>query len=304
MTHALPMPVTTLTNAQRSQLMNLVRRAAKAEIMPRFRQLSPDQIDTKSGPQDLVTEADRAAEAMITRGLLSSFPTALIVGEEYASQNPEILDKIAEAELCFTIDPVDGTWNFANGLACFGVLIAVLRFGQPVFGLLYDPVLNDFIVADSDGPAELVLPRRIRRPISVSKGGDIPQLSGFIPFYLLPESKRAEMGNAMTSFTRANSYRCACHEMRLLAQGSVDFALFAKLTPWDQPAGVVAVRAAGGHVAMLDGSEYNAAQRDGYLLAAANEPTWNRLRDTFSFLIDAPEKTDATDQDEKKPEPA
>ena len=58
----------------------------------------------------------------------------------------------------------------------------------------------------------------------------------------------------------------------------------AGLTPWDHAAGALIARRAGCHVAMLDGSDYRADTRDGYLLAAANLATWNRLRDLWSFL--------------------
>ena len=77
MSETLPATVTApLSNAQKTQILNLVRRAAKAEILPRFRNLGTHQIDQKSGPQDLVTEADKAAEAMIARGLQIMFPHA------------------------------------------------------------------------------------------------------------------------------------------------------------------------------------------------------------------------------------
>ncbi|WP_425097634.1 inositol monophosphatase family protein [Tropicibacter sp. S64] len=290
MTDSLPMPITApLTNAQKTQLINLVRRAAKAEILPRFRQLGSHQIDMKSGPQDLVTEADKAAEAMITRGIQVMFPHALIVGEEHASVNPKIIDQIADAELCFTIDPVDGTWNYAHGLAVFGVMVSILRFGQPVFGLLYDPILNDFIIADTESDAELVLPRRIRRKLSTSAGGPVEELKGFFPLNLIPTDKQQQFAATMPRFARAGMLRCACHEMRMVAQGQMDFVLFAKLTPWDQPAGVVAIRKAGGHVALLDGSEYRGDVSKGYMLAACNAETWGRVRDVFDFLVDAPE---------------
>ncbi|CUH79142.1 inositol monophosphatase family protein [Tropicibacter naphthalenivorans] len=290
MTDSLPIAVTApLTHAQRTQIMNLVRRAAKAEILPRFRQLGAHQIDQKSGPQDLVTDADKAAEAMLTRGLLAMFPHALVVGEENASVNPDIIDQIAEAELCFTIDPVDGTWNYAHGLAMFGVMVSILRFGVPVFGLLYDPIMNDFIIADTQSDAELVMPRRVRRKLSTSTGGAIQDLSGYIAINLIPEAKQAEMAATLPQFARALSLRCACHEMRMVAQGAVDFALYSKLTPWDQPAGVVAVQQAGGHAAMLDGSDYRGDLKDGYLLVASDKATWDRLRDLFAFLIDAPQ---------------
>ena len=282
---SLPIAVTaTLTKAQRAQLLTLVRRAARAEILPRFRQLGSHQIDQKTGPQDLVTDADKAAEAMITRGLQAMFPHALIVGEEATAANPDLVKKIPEAELCFTIDPVDGTWNYAHGLTVFGVMVSVLRFGRPAYGLLYDPIMNDFVVADTESPTEQVMPRGIRRRMSTSQGGEIADLQGFIGINLMPKEHQAPMAATFPDFTRILSLRCACHELRMVAQGAMDFALYSKLTPWDQPAGAVAVRQAGGHVAMLDGSDY-LGDSTGYLLAACNEATWQKLRDHFAFLV-------------------
>jgi len=90
MTEHLPLPVTApFSRAQRAVILNLVRRAARTEIMPRFRQLDAGQISAKSGPLDLVTEADTAAEAMIARGLQTAFPRAVIVGEEAAETDPD-----------------------------------------------------------------------------------------------------------------------------------------------------------------------------------------------------------------------
>ena len=285
MTETLPMPITApLTPAQRVQVLNLVRRAARAEILPRFRALSSGQIDQKTGPQDLVTEADRKAEAMIARGLVQMFPNALIVGEENVSENPGLLAEIAEAEMAFTIDPVDGTWNDAKGLTLFGVILSVTRFGQPVFGLLYDPIMDDAIVADAAGPAQLLQPRRAPQMLAVSAGGRPENLSGYVNLFMLPEAQRAAMAATLPGFQRALSLRCACHEFRMLAQGHVDFVLSANLTPWDHAAGVIVARRAGAHVGMLDGSDYRADRRDGVLLAAANVATWNALRDMWSFL--------------------
>ena len=154
MQDTLPMPVTApLTRAQKTQLLNLVRRAARAEILPRFRQLDTGDIDTKADEMDLVTAAYTGAEAMITRGLQMAFPHALVIGEEAIAKNPDLLDGIGEAELCFIIDPVDGTWNFARGMPLFGTIIAVCRFGQPVFGLIYDPIGDDAVMTDNTSPA-------------------------------------------------------------------------------------------------------------------------------------------------------
>lgn len=288
MTDSLPMPISApLTQAQRTTILNLVRRAARSEILPRFRALDPSDIAEKSGRHDLVTAADKAAEAMITRGLMRLFPHALIIGEEHVASHPEVLDKVADAELAFTIDPVDGTWNYAQGLATFGVILSVLRFGTPVFGMIYDPVMDDVVLAETGGPAEMLLPkRRLKRRLSVSAGGALQDLHGFVPLYNLPPKKRAEVAALYPRLERAHSLRCSAHEFRLFAQGSVDFVLSGRLTPWDHAAGALIARCAGGHVAMLDGSEYNAAKREGYLLVAATRSAWDDLRDAFSMLLD------------------
>ncbi len=281
------MPIAPLTLSQRTAIMNLIRRASKAEIMPRFRNLGQDQIIQKTSPQDLVTEADHAAEAMIARGLLNMFPNALIVGEEQASHAPEVIDEIPDAELAFAIDPIDGTWNFAHGLATFGVIVSALRFGQPVFGVLYDPVLNDFVLAHEGGATELMMPRRARQVLSASKGGALDKLLGFVPLNMLPEDKQGAMAATFPHFTRVWTLRAVCHEYRMFAQGHVDFVLSTRLNPWDHAAGVLIARQAGGHVAMLDGSDYQAHARDGYLLVASDAATWGRVRDTFDFLLEA-----------------
>ncbi|MCC1493782.1 inositol monophosphatase [Cognatishimia sp. F0-27] len=286
---SLPVAVTApFSQAQRSQLLTLVRRVGKAEIMPHFRNLDPSQIGTKSGPQDIVTHADRAAEAMLTRGLLSMFPNALIVGEETITD--AVLDKIADAELAFTIDPIDGTWNFARGLATFGTMISVLRFGIPVFGLLYDPIMGDAILADTNTPSEFLSPRRVRHRVSTRQGGaSLDTLTGQVPLAMLPAEHRPAAASLMPAFERVTSLRCTCHEFRLLAQGHIDFVLSARLTPWDHAPGVITTQQAGGHVAMLDGRDFRAHHRDGYLLSACDEETWNRVRDAFAFLITDPD---------------
>ncbi len=289
MTDSLPMPISVLSRAQKISILNLVRRAAKAEIMPRFRRLDAKDIAEKTSRLDLVTEADRNAEAMIARGLLRMFPNAVIVGEEAVSENAEVLGRIAGAELTFTIDPVDGTWNFAKGLATFGVILSVLRFGKPVFGLIYDPVMDDVIWGELGGPAEMTVPvKRINREVRVSAGGPLDELYGYVPLFMLPADKQAEMAALLPRLRHAQWLRCSAQQGRMMAQGHVDFVLDAGLTPWDHSAGALLAACAGGHVAMLDGSEFNAATSKGYLLAASNESTWTRLRDAFSFLLDTP----------------
>ena len=99
-------------------LADLLKHAGETEIMPRFRRLDRSRIKQKTSTVDLVTEADTAAEALITAALLERYPSGLVVGEEAASADPEVLDGLADADLAFVIDPVDGTSTLRPTCRC------------------------------------------------------------------------------------------------------------------------------------------------------------------------------------------
>lgn len=276
--HDLPSPITTLTPAQQAQVINLVRRAAQSEIMPRFRNLTHFEITTKSRDDDLVTEADLATEAMITRGLLRLFPHAQVVGEEAVTKNPDLRQDMVKHELTFVIDPIDGTWNYAKGVAVFGVILSVLRFGMPVFGVLYDPMMDDYIIADHAAQSALFVPKRgPSHTINTAPAKALDELDGYVHLGLMPKDVQFALTPILPNFRRTTVLRCSCHEYRLIAQGHVDFCLSATLNPWDHAAGVLACQLAGGVSQFLDGSPYNAGPEVGYLLTASCQDTWDQV---------------------------
>ena len=110
-------------------------------------QLAPGAVRTKSGPSDLVTEADEAAEAMITTGLQRLHPGCLVVGEEACAADSLLLGRMGDAELAFVVDPIDGTSTFVAGLPLFGVMAAAVVAGEVVAAAIHDPVGDDTAVA-------------------------------------------------------------------------------------------------------------------------------------------------------------
>jgi fructose-1,6-bisphosphatase/inositol monophosphatase family enzyme len=90
-------------------LADLLREVGRTEIMPRFRKLSGGAVRQKTGPLDLATDADEAAERWLTEALQRWFPSAVVIGEEATSADPTRLRLLADADLAFVVDPIDGT---------------------------------------------------------------------------------------------------------------------------------------------------------------------------------------------------
>ena len=266
-------------------LIALVRRAAQDEILPRFRRLALGDVRAKAHVDDLVTEADLRAEAAITRGVAAILPGAQVVGEEAVAADPAVVRRIGEAAVAVIVDPVDGTWNFANGLATFGVILAVTLRGETAFGLLYDPVMDDWILARRGGGTWFCRPgaEPVRLGLEDS-GAGLGDTTGFVPLYLFPQAAQRRLAEAMPEFRRVWSVRCACHEYRLLAQGSADFCLTGTLNPWDHAAGVLAVTEAGGAAALLSGETYAPTRTEGYLLVARSARQLEDLRGRLAPL--------------------
>lgn len=94
-----------------------------------------------------MTEADEAAERFIYAELERAFPGALLVGEEAATRDPAVLSQLADAELAFVIDPIDGTLNYASDLPLFAVMAAATVKGETVAAVIHDPILADSALA-------------------------------------------------------------------------------------------------------------------------------------------------------------
>lgn len=90
------------------------------------------KVETKTGPQDLVSEADRRVETLIRRTIDDTFPDDGLVGEEHG-----LLE--GTTDWTWIIDPIDGTAPFLHGLRSWSVVIALLHRGQPAAGLILDP---------------------------------------------------------------------------------------------------------------------------------------------------------------------
>ena len=250
-------------------LIELVRDAAQVEIMPRFRNMPEADVRIKSSEIDVVTEADLRTEERITVGIASILPGALVVGEEAVAADPSCLDGLAEAEVAVIIDPVDGTWNFANGIAAFGVILAVSVRGKTVFGLLYDPVLDDWVLARHGGGAWFVAKDHAPRALRVSAERPLAESSGFIPHYLFTPEEQVKLAPGLIAAKRASGLCCSCHEFRMMAMGKCDFIQTPKVTAWDHAAGVLAVEEAGGFAKLVDGRAYTPDIRDGKLTVAS-----------------------------------
>ncbi len=272
-----------LTEDQITALIDTVRRVAKAEIVPHFRNLGALEIDAKSAPDDLVTVADRAAELAISQAVHDILPEAAIVGEEAVSADKTVLARVKEPGLCVVIDPIDGTWNYANGIATFGVILAVIENGVTVFGLLYDPSYDDWIMATKGEGAVYCKSDGSRQALTLSPPPDaLSDTFGFVGLYLFSRERQAKLATTLPAFRRTMTLRCSCHEYRMLAQGTSQFCLNGMLNVWDHAAGVLIYEEAGGVARLLDGRPYNPAMRKGHLLTAASERLWEELAELFA----------------------
>jgi fructose-1,6-bisphosphatase/inositol monophosphatase family enzyme len=270
---------------QETRLMAVVEAVAAAEIMPRFRQLSPNDIFSKTSADDLVTIADRETERRLSLELRSIFPDAAIIGEESIAADPDLRDRIAEPGLCIILDPVDGTWNFANGLPLFGVIVAITRDGETIWGGIFDPVIGDWMIARRAEGSWFVAGDGTRTRLHLFDGKEETQARGNLPVYLFAEDRRPAIAALMPSFQRAATLRCSAHDYRMQAQGSFDFSICPVLNPWDHAAGCLLVTEAGGVARLMSGEDYAPTQRVGCLLTARSEAMWRSLEKTFRDVV-------------------
>jgi len=272
-----------ITASELHQLAKVCREASDSEIMPRFRNLASGQIEEKRNHHDLVTVADQAAEAFILNKLSNLYPDALLIGEESVYHDPATLAQFHSAALSFVLDPIDGTWHYANGSVNFGVMLSVASYGEIVAGVIFEPISGDYLWAiKGQGAFDRV--QGEDRPLQAGQQASLPlcETMGCFSFGVSKGADREKAVQAVMQMGRVMDYRCAAAEYRLLNTGATAFVIFqGTLNLWDHGAGLLISQEAGAVARMLDGTQYS-PQITGKLLVAESEARWQEVAALFS----------------------
>lgn len=197
----------------------------------------------KKGPIDLVTAADVAAEAGFRRLIASRFPDHSVLGEEQAQG----VSRESATRCRWIVDPLDGTTNFAHGLALFCVSIALEVDGRVELGVIYDPMADELFTAERGGGARLN-----GDPVRVSSRSALVDgllCTGFP--YSIRERPERQVEVFAAFLGRARAVRrlgSAALDLCYVACGRFDGFWERQLHPWDMAAGALMVEEAGGRV--------------------------------------------------------
>ena len=206
-------------------------------------------VREKGRPGDLVTEADRAAEAVVLEVLQRHLPDHSILAEESGQVGS------LEDEYLWAIDPLDGTTNYAHQYPAVATSIGLLINGVPHLGVVYNPIRDELFQAATGLGAMFN-----RKPMQVSQTNALANsllVTGFAyDRTQVVDNNYAEFCH-LTHITqgvrRAGS---ASLDLADVACGRLDGYWERGLSPWDLAAGVVLVREAGGNVTAYNQSEF------------------------------------------------
>jgi fructose-1,6-bisphosphatase/inositol monophosphatase family enzyme len=264
-----------MTSALLDHLGAVIRDVALRQIAPRFRQLAPTDVygkPTVEDPTDLVTAADRAAEAELTERLPELVPGSSVVGEEAVAADPSVLDRLLGAAPVWIVDPLDGTKNFAAGHGPFGTMVALVERGTLLASGIYLPDGDRMYLAER-GLGAFENGRRIE-PRAPSTG----VLSGSVYVRFMADDIAATITARAASHHQVPGVICAAHEYTQVATGQKDYVHYYRLLPWDHAPGALIVREAGGVVRHPDGRDYDVSDRRESTLLSPDAETWQRAR--------------------------
>ncbi|MFF9089134.1 inositol monophosphatase family protein [Streptomyces sp. NPDC014991] len=219
-----------------------VRKAAAAEIMPRFRRLAEHEVDRKSGPHDLVTDADRLAELRLTDDLGALLPGSVVVGEEAVHADPAVYEALRGDAPVWIVDPVDGTRQFVHGDDGFCTLVALAHRGTVIASWTYAAARDQLATAVRGRGAFLDGERLFAGPSA--PGRDLAVAVSH-PDFTTEEQKRA-LKALWTDGLAPRPCGSAGLEYLAVARGELDAVVFDWEAAWDHAAGLLLVEEAGG----------------------------------------------------------
>ncbi|MBI3139594.1 MAG: inositol monophosphatase [Sphingobacteriales bacterium] len=225
-------------------------KAGAAEILRFFN--GEFKVSNKEGVNNLVTEADHAAEKAILSVIKSHFPDHQVLAEETGEIRQDSSYK-------WIIDPIDGTVNFAHGIPLNCVSIGVEHEGVMVMAAVYNPHFNEFFFAEKGKGATLN-----DQPIRVSSETQAVKaclVTGFPYTYInMPNGPLEVFERFIRKGVPVRRLGSAAIDLCWVAAGRFDGFYEHKLEPWDSAAGFLIVEEAGGKVTDFTGKPFSVYQ--------------------------------------------
>jgi inositol-phosphate phosphatase/L-galactose 1-phosphate phosphatase/histidinol-phosphatase len=206
-----------------------------------------------------VTIADREAETAMRAIIEDSYPDHGIFGEEFPFVR-------TDAEYAWVLDPIDGTKAFVTGMPVFGTLIALMRAGRPILGIIDQPMTDERWVGAAGRATTLNGgPARTRKDATLETASHYATH----PDMFTEAGDRAKF-DAVAARVKLSRFGGDCYAYGLLAAGCVDLVTEACLQIYDFMALIPVIEGAGGIVTDWNGAPMT-RDSDGHILAAANE---------------------------------
>jgi myo-inositol-1(or 4)-monophosphatase len=225
-----------------ADLKDMLRPAAQQELLPRFARV--ERQHKRDG--SVLTEADLALQSRIAAQLRQQWPETAFLGEEMsAAEQAELL---AGGQAVWCLDPLDGTSNFAAGIPYFCVSLALLRQGEVLLGMVYDPVRDECFTASREQGARLNgAPLRV-----VHSGLELGQTTALIDFKRLEKDLAIRLVSDQP-YASQRSFGSVALDWCWLSAGRCHLYLHGRSNIWDYAAGNYIFHAAGGYSSTLDG---------------------------------------------------
>lgn len=209
-------------------------------------------ISHKEGVNNLVTEADHAAEKAIIDVIKEAYPNHFILSEETG-------ELASGSNIKWIIDPIDGTVNFANGIPICCVSIGVEKDGEMILGAVYNPLMNEFFIAEKGKGATLN-----DKAIAVSSKQEVQRsclVTGFPYTYLdKPHGPLQIFEGLIRRGIPVRRLGSAAIDLCWVAAGRFDGFYEHQLQAWDSAAGFLMVQEAGGTVTDFAGNPFSPYQ--------------------------------------------
>ncbi len=255
------------------KVAQIVREVAREEILPRWRTLERDQISQKSSRlRDVVTIADQAAEAALTRRLTALVPGSRLVGEETFAATPDCLSGLYAAEPVWIVDPVDGTYAFAHGEPEFAVMVALAEAGELLAAWIHEPVDDAMTLGERGAGVEQITADGTRRPSAPVRERPPAELVGILSGGI------ADLVATAPRFRALREMSCPGRDYPSVLRGDADFAAYSRCLPWDHLPGAMLLAEAGHFFARLDGTPYRVGDTAGGVMSAPGRDSWEQIR--------------------------